>query len=62
LTEARNPHGEFFGQDRLMKWLGKEGPRRASAQEFADDLAKYLTQFQSSAAQTDDQTFLILAE
>jgi len=62
LTEARNPHGEFFGQDRLMKWLRKEGGRRGSAQEFADDLADYLTKFQSSAAQTDDQTFLILAE
>jgi serine phosphatase RsbU (regulator of sigma subunit)/anti-sigma regulatory factor (Ser/Thr protein kinase) len=62
LTEARNPHGEFFGQDRLMKWLRKEGGRRASAQEFADELADYLTKFQSSAAQTDDQTFLILAE
>jgi serine phosphatase RsbU (regulator of sigma subunit)/anti-sigma regulatory factor (Ser/Thr protein kinase) len=62
LTEARNPHGEFFGQDRLMKWLRKEGNRRGSAQEFADDLADYLVKFQSSAAQTDDQTFLILAE
>jgi serine phosphatase RsbU (regulator of sigma subunit) len=62
LTEARNPHGEFFGQDRLMKWLRKEGARRSSAQEFADDLADYLVKFQSSAAQTDDQTFLILAE
>jgi serine phosphatase RsbU (regulator of sigma subunit)/anti-sigma regulatory factor (Ser/Thr protein kinase) len=62
LTEARNPHGEFFGQDRLMKWLRKESPRRASAQEFADELADYIAQFQSSAAQTDDQTFLILAE
>jgi serine phosphatase RsbU (regulator of sigma subunit)/anti-sigma regulatory factor (Ser/Thr protein kinase) len=62
LTEARNPHGEFFGQDRLMKWLRKEGGRRGTAQHFADDLADYLTKFQSSAAQTDDQTFLILAE
>jgi serine phosphatase RsbU (regulator of sigma subunit) len=62
LTEARNPHGEFFGQDRLMKWLRKEGGRKGSAKEFADDLADYLTKFQASAAQTDDQTFLILAE
>jgi serine phosphatase RsbU (regulator of sigma subunit)/anti-sigma regulatory factor (Ser/Thr protein kinase) len=62
LTEARNPHGEFFGQDRLMKWLRKGGTRSGNAQELADDLAGDLTRFQSSAAQTDDQTFLILAE
>jgi serine phosphatase RsbU (regulator of sigma subunit) len=62
LTEARNPHGEFFGQDRLMKWLRKGAARRGTAQELADDLARDLTNFQSSAAQTDDQTFLILAE
>jgi sigma-B regulation protein RsbU (phosphoserine phosphatase) len=62
LTEARNPHGEFFGQDRLMKWLRKGAARKGSAQELADDLAQDLTNFQSSAAQTDDQTFLILAE
>jgi serine phosphatase RsbU (regulator of sigma subunit)/anti-sigma regulatory factor (Ser/Thr protein kinase) len=62
LTEARNPHGEFFGQDRLMKWLRKEATRKGNAKELADNLARDLTNFQSSAAQTDDQTFLILAE
>jgi serine phosphatase RsbU (regulator of sigma subunit) len=62
LTEARNPHGEFFGQDRLMKWLRKEATRKGNAKDLADDLARDLTNFQSSAAQTDDQTFLILAE
>ena len=31
-------------------------------QDLAQDLAKDLAHFQSSAAQTDDQTFLILAE
>ena len=62
LTEARNPHGEFFGQDRLLKWLRKGAARSASAEDLAQDLAEDLSQFQSSAAQTDDQTFLILAE
>jgi serine phosphatase RsbU (regulator of sigma subunit)/anti-sigma regulatory factor (Ser/Thr protein kinase) len=62
LTEARNPHGEFFGQDRLMKWLRKSAQKQDGAQSLARDLAGDLTQFQSSAAQTDDQTFLILAE
>jgi serine phosphatase RsbU (regulator of sigma subunit)/anti-sigma regulatory factor (Ser/Thr protein kinase) len=62
LTEARNPHGEFFGQDRLLKWLRKGATRPGNAQELAEDLARDLTSFQSSAAQTDDQTFLILAE
>src|SRR6185436_10343927 len=45
LTEARNPHGEFFGQDRLMKWLRKGAGRRASAEDLAQDLAGDLTQF-----------------
>lgn len=62
LTEARNPHGEFFGQDRLMKWLRKSALKDAGAELLARDLAEDLTQFQSSAAQMDDQTFLILAE
>jgi phosphoserine phosphatase RsbU/P len=62
LTEARNPHGEFFGQDRLMKWLRKSAQKRIPADNLAQDLAGDLTQFQSRAAQTDDQTFLILAE
>lgn len=62
LTEARNPHGEFFGQDRLMKWLRKGACGRTTAEDLAQSLAKDLSQFQSSAAQTDDQTFLILAE
>jgi serine phosphatase RsbU (regulator of sigma subunit) len=62
LTEARNPHGEFFGQDRLMKWLRKSALKNINAEALAQDLAEYLTQFQSSAAQTDDQTFLILSE
>ncbi len=62
LTEARNPLGEFFGQDRLVKWLRKGAPRGFSAERLALDLAGDLSEFQSSAAQTDDQTFLILAE
>lgn len=62
LTEARNPHGEFFGQDRLMKWLRKGSGRSASAEDLAQDLAQDLSRFQGTAAQTDDQTFLILAE
>jgi serine phosphatase RsbU (regulator of sigma subunit) len=45
-----------------MKWLRKEATRKGNAKELADNLARDLTNFQSSAAQTDDQTFLILAE
>lgn len=62
LTEARNPHGEFFGQDRLMKWMRKSAQKKLTACDLAKDLGEDLTQFQSSAAQTDDQTFLILSE
>lgn len=62
LTEARNGKGEFFGQERLIKWLRKTAHMRKSAEELREDLAKELVQFQSTTALSDDQTFLILAE
>jgi serine phosphatase RsbU (regulator of sigma subunit)/anti-sigma regulatory factor (Ser/Thr protein kinase) len=62
LTEARNTKGEFFGQDRLIKWLKKTVNTRKSAEELREDLAGELMEFQSSTALSDDQTFLILAE
>jgi serine phosphatase RsbU (regulator of sigma subunit)/anti-sigma regulatory factor (Ser/Thr protein kinase) len=62
LTEARNPGGEFYGQDRLMKWLRKGAARDTTAESLALDLAQDVSRFQGSAAQMDDQTFLILTE
>ena len=62
LTEARNAKGEFFGQERLVKWLKKTVHNRKTAEELREDLAGELMEFQASNALSDDQTFLILAE
>lgn len=62
LTEARNSEGEFFGQERLIRWFKRASQSSKSADELKDDLASELVNFQSSAALSDDQTFLIMAE
>jgi serine phosphatase RsbU (regulator of sigma subunit)/anti-sigma regulatory factor (Ser/Thr protein kinase) len=62
LTEARNMQGEFFGQERLIKWLGRSAESKKSADELKQELAEELIQFQGSATLSDDQTFLFLAE
>ena len=62
LTEARNANGEFFGQERLMKWLRKAAPTKMTAEELKDDLAAELQGFQATSTLNDDQTFLIMAE
>jgi sigma-B regulation protein RsbU (phosphoserine phosphatase) len=62
LTEARNSAGEFFGQDRLVKWLKKTAHIKRSAEELKNELAVELMEFQASNNLSDDQTFLILAE
>ena len=62
LTEARNSTGEFFGQDRLVKWLKRTAQARKGAEELKDELAAELTAFRSSSNQSDDQTFLIMTE
>lgn len=62
LTEARNAEGEFFGQERLVKWLKRSAAGKRSAEELKQDLASELGGFQASTALSDDQTFLIMAE
>jgi len=62
LTEARSESGEFFGQERLIRWLKKTGAVRKTAEELKDELASELAAFQASSALRDDQTFLIMAE
>jgi len=62
LTEARNVSGEFFGQDRLVRWLRKSSQSKQPAEQLKDDLAAELIAFQSAASLSDDQTFLIMAE
>ena len=62
LTEARNSAGEFFGQDRLIKWFKRSSHERKGAEELKDDLAAELLAFQASSSLKDDQTFLIMTE
>jgi phosphoserine phosphatase RsbU/P len=62
LTEARNAAGEFFGQDRLVRWLKQSGSSRKTAEELKEELAAELASFQSASALRGDQTFLIMAE
>ena len=62
LTEAVNPAGEMFGQERLADWLRARVPLPATAEQLRDELAAELSRFRGAAALRDDQAFLILAE
>ncbi|MBC7981048.1 MAG: serine/threonine-protein phosphatase, partial [Armatimonadetes bacterium] len=62
LTEARNSAGEFFGQERLIKWLKRAPHLRRGADELKDELAAELMAFQATSTLSDDQTFLIMTE
>jgi serine phosphatase RsbU (regulator of sigma subunit)/anti-sigma regulatory factor (Ser/Thr protein kinase) len=62
LTEAFNPDGEMFGQDRLMEWLRDHAHLPGGTNQLRDELAAELSGFRSDAPLRDDQAFLILAE
>ena len=62
LTEARNAQGDFFGQERLLRWLKQSSGTRKTAEELKEDLAAELISFQASNNLSDDQTFLIMTE
>jgi phosphoserine phosphatase RsbU/P len=62
LTEARNSHGELFGQERLCTWLRQSVNKHKSAVELSENFLAEIKSFQSQAGLSDDQTFLILAD
>jgi serine phosphatase RsbU (regulator of sigma subunit)/anti-sigma regulatory factor (Ser/Thr protein kinase) len=62
LTEASNPQGELFGQQRLMAWLSDNNLPGRSATELRGRLLAELNNFRGGNALTDDQTFLLLSE
>jgi serine phosphatase RsbU (regulator of sigma subunit)/anti-sigma regulatory factor (Ser/Thr protein kinase) len=62
LTEARNSHGELFGQERLCMWLRQTVNKHKTAAELSENFLAEIKSFQSQAGLSDDQTFLILAE
>lgn len=62
LTDARNPQGEMYGQQRLIDWLSANGNGRVPAAELRDRLSTELNRFRGTAPMGDDQAFLMLAE
>jgi serine phosphatase RsbU (regulator of sigma subunit) len=62
LTEARNAHGEFFGQERLLEWLKQNQSPKQTALGLSEAFLAELKSFQGRVALSDDQTFLVLAE
>jgi serine phosphatase RsbU (regulator of sigma subunit)/anti-sigma regulatory factor (Ser/Thr protein kinase) len=62
LTEARNSHGELFGQERLCTWLRQTVNKHKTAAELSENFLAEIKSFQSQAGLSDDQTFLILAD
>ena len=62
LTEARNPSGEMFGQQRLIEWLRTNSLPGRSATELRGRLATELSKFRGKNAMLDDQAFLVFAE
>jgi serine phosphatase RsbU (regulator of sigma subunit)/anti-sigma regulatory factor (Ser/Thr protein kinase) len=62
LTEARNSHGELFGQERLGTWLRQSINKHKTAAELSENFLSELKRFQGQAGLSDDQTFLILAD
>jgi serine phosphatase RsbU (regulator of sigma subunit) len=61
LTEAADPDGELYGQQRLANWLGANSKQNRTASERSADLVQELQRFQSRPSPKDDQAFLILA-
>jgi serine phosphatase RsbU (regulator of sigma subunit)/anti-sigma regulatory factor (Ser/Thr protein kinase) len=62
LTEARNSHGELFGQERLCTWLRQSVSKHKTAAELSENFLTEIRSFQSQAGLSDDQTFLILVD
>jgi serine phosphatase RsbU (regulator of sigma subunit) len=61
LTEARDPGGELFGQQRLVHWLLQNLDKNSSPEELCRDIQAELKRFQATVSRVDDQTGLILA-
>jgi serine phosphatase RsbU (regulator of sigma subunit) len=58
LTDAENPHGEMFGEKRLLEIIQQEAPSGSHAVE--QRFLKTIEQFTEGTPQTDDITFLIV--
>lgn len=56
VTEARNPKGEFFDDERVRRWLTATDGRDVSG--FTDRAIRDLNQWRGHAAFEDDVTFI----
>lgn len=58
VTEATNPSGELFSEERFEQWLLDHN--QLSAEEMKDALLKTLRDYADGSPQSDDITFIIL--
>jgi serine phosphatase RsbU (regulator of sigma subunit) len=62
LTEACNPSGNVFGQERLNSWLAQNAGLNLSAAQLKEQFLADFRRFQADTASRDDLTLLLLAE
>jgi sigma-B regulation protein RsbU (phosphoserine phosphatase) len=58
LTEAENPQGEMFGEERLLEVIRREAPSGSQAVE--QGFLKAIEDFTLGVPQTDDITFVVV--
>jgi len=58
LTDAENPQGEMFGEERLLRLIRQEAP--SGSQAIEQRLLKAIEAFTQSLPQTDDITFVVV--
>jgi sigma-B regulation protein RsbU (phosphoserine phosphatase) len=59
VTDANNPSGEFFGEDRLRRCVEEAADH--TAQALCDDILAGVKQFQAGATQFDDIAVLVVS-
>jgi len=58
LTDAENPQGEMFGEERLLRLIRQEAP--SGSQAIEQRLLKAIEAFTQGLPQTDDITFVVI--
>lgn len=58
LTESRNQYGEFFGRERLVKYV--KSIQDQSALQIGDGLVSLAERFASNAKQFDDLSLIVI--
>jgi serine phosphatase RsbU (regulator of sigma subunit)/anti-sigma regulatory factor (Ser/Thr protein kinase) len=60
VTEARDPSGAMFGEQRLTDWLAEATRPRPTVESLKASLLRRLSDFCAGASAADDQTFVLL--